>query len=71
MPIRNHKLNLQAGQQVSWVAGGKVSRLDGVAGQVVTGTLVDGIVDSDGCVSVKKSYKSLSPIGSVGVDQIL
>lgn len=56
------------GQQVKWKAAGKVSRLDGVKGKVVSGKVVS--IENDG-VTALKDYASLVSLGKVAFEDLV
>ena len=58
----------KVGQKVEWRAAGKVSRCDGVAGTLVTGTVVQ-VYPINRDLRVRKDYDSLCECGIVSFDQ--
>lgn len=60
---------IEIGDTVMWKAGGKVSRLDGVAGKTVYGTVES--IDGSGDIHVRKDYESMVPKARLELDQIL
>lgn len=67
-------MTIKVGQQVTWKAGGKVSRLDGVKGKWVTGVVTE--ISDNLCpelgrtVTVRKHYKSIVPLGMISISDV-
>ena len=61
-------MTIKIGDTVTWKAAGKVSRLDGVKGQLVNGVVTE-IEGND--VTVLKNYDSVIPLGLVEMCDIV
>jgi hypothetical protein len=61
-------IKFRIGQKIRWKAAGKVSRLDGVRGTIVSGVILG--IDGDS-LTVEKSYDSIVPMASLDFDSIL
>ena len=59
-------MQFKVGQRICWKAAGKVSRLDGVAGEIVSG-VIESIDGQD--LRVKKDYSSIIPSAVVPADK--
>lgn len=58
------------GDTVKWKAAGKVSRLDGVKGQIVEGTVIEIYADGDE-LRIEKNYDSIVPNATLDFEQVI